>query len=109
MSVEFDVVPDQETLAAGLAEIRRRRRLKWTVLLVGLLLWIVASPLLIWLTGSQNAPLVPGILYVAAFVLATQYDAQSLCPRCGKEFSRRGLIGWPDTQHCLHCDQALRP
>ena len=109
MSVEFEVAQDEETLAAGLAEIRRRRRLKWTVLVVGVALLVVTSPLLIWVTGNLDAPIVPGVLFMIALVLAIQYDAQSLCPRCGKEFARRGLLGWPNTQHCLHCDQALRP
>jgi hypothetical protein len=107
--VVFEVIPSPDEIAAGLAEIRRRRRLRWAVSL-GRFACVAALTSFIQ-TVSDNViwMAIPVVIWFLAYIFAMQYEADSLCPRCGKRFARWGVFPWPMTQQCLHCGQELRP
>jgi hypothetical protein len=91
------------SLLAGLAQIRRRRRLQWIMFWT----YIPGAGLLLWFFGWQLFPWIP-IIWLGAFLVTGLQASLSRCPRCGQHFAH--TLTWHNafTQECLHCGLRLR-
>jgi Zn ribbon nucleic-acid-binding protein len=93
-----------ESLRDGLKEIRRRRRLHWTVSLIAL----AGSALLVAVSADRMFAW-SALVVLLGLAVTAQYAFDSTCPRCGQQFaSRPGEYHNPLTQRCVHCGLRLR-
>jgi hypothetical protein len=91
-------VDDPDLLAAGLAKVRKRRWVLWSVLIVYLPAMMAAQEM----TGSFNGALPFFFGWCVILSAATAISATARCPRCGKYFHVHGIV-LLYFRRCLHC------
>jgi hypothetical protein len=94
---------DPAVIAVGLAVIRKRRWLLWSVLIVYL-------PSMMWaqeVTGSFSAALPFFFGWCLLLVVCTAISATARCPRCGNYFHVNGMV-LLYFRRCLHCQLHLK-
>lgn len=92
-----------EVLAAGLAQIRRRRFMMW--------FWFFSylpAALLVTMKGPASSAPVVALLWITAYLVAGALAAYSRCPRCQRRFCSDGRRWNPYTERCLNCQLSLR-
>ena len=94
---------DQRLIRAGLADIRRRRRYMW-VLLLGFLPFGVLVSLL-----PISDSLVPWLAFgwLGVFAIASIRSNLSKCPRCGRNYHQFMIVFIPWSNKCGSCGLAL--
>jgi hypothetical protein len=93
---------DPAVIAAGLARIRKRRWLLWSILIVYL-------PSMMWaqeFTGSFSGALPFFFGWCLLLVVCTAISAAARCPRCGNYFHVNGMV-LLYFRRCLHCQLHL--
>jgi hypothetical protein len=100
------MVPTDEAIARGLAEIRRRRRTLW-VLFLG---FIPATLTFFLLTGSNQLAVGFALLWMGLTSVAMFRTAFARCPRCKGlfHFDRWFMSNNGFTRKCMRCGLPLR-
>jgi hypothetical protein len=98
--------PPDPYLEAWYRRGRRRTRLV-VIFLTWPLVTGIAVTIVRAITNASESDVglfVAGPIALAAWILVV-YDARFKCPRCGKDFHRRGFTSNPPwSRHCLNCD-----
>ncbi|MGH2435367.1 MAG: hypothetical protein ACRDFA_00065 [bacterium] len=92
-----------ESLAAGLAQIRRRRLVMW--------FWFFSylpAAVLVSVRGPASSAPVLALVWMAAYLASGILATCSRCPRCQGRFCSDGRRWNPYTQRCLNCQLSLR-
>ena len=89
MSIVFELPPSDTDLSAGLAVIRRRRRLVWGMFLCYLPFVLTVGGVIRWLSDSESAVMVVAAAYMLAWVGANWHASEALCPRCRKHVEHK--------------------
>ena len=105
----LELAETDPSLREGLEKIRRRRRLRWIVILSFFPAVPILSVLATWISGSSKSTLLIGLVWLVLYIVAQLYVTQSVCPRCGNRFHSRGWYSNAFTRHCLNCDLPLYP
>jgi hypothetical protein len=99
---ESKLIEDIEILGPGLAKIRRRRWLVWTLIIVYLpTMWISQR-----LAHSFEGALPVFCIWFLLLLMSMAYSATIKCPRCGKNYHVNGMI-LLYLRRCLHCQLPL--
>ena len=99
---EGDEVEDRAVLGRGLAKVRRRRWLLWSVLIVYLpTMWTTQK-----ITHSFNDSLPVFFIWFLVLLAVMAFSAVVRCPRCGNYFHVNGMI-LLYLRNCLHCQLHL--
>ncbi|OGU06737.1 MAG: hypothetical protein A2075_19395 [Geobacteraceae bacterium GWC2_58_44] len=100
--VEGDEVEDISLLSPGLAKIRKRRWLLWSVLIVYLpTMWITQK-----ITHSFNDSLPVFFIWFLVLIAVMGISAVVKCPRCKNYFHVNGMT-LLYLRNCLHCQLHL--
>ncbi len=99
------MVASNESIFRGLAEIRRRRRIAWT-LFFGFLPAVATFGLV---TRSDRWTAGFALAWLGLFLFAALRAAFARCPRCGGLFHIDRSVLWSNafTDRCLQCDLPL--
>lgn len=95
---DSDAAVDPEIIAQGLAKIRKRRWLLWSVLIVYLPSMMAAQEL----TGSFRGAMPFFFAWFVLLLVVTGFSATVRCPRCGNYFHVNGTT-LLYLRKCLHC------
>jgi len=109
MPVFLELSPTDPQVQDGLREIRRRRRLLWTLFLAAIPVMLLVQRVSSLFVSSETPVWIASGLWAVVLIVANAYVGQCVCPRCGHDFNRRGLLYFGSTQACLNCDLPLRP
>jgi hypothetical protein len=96
-------VEDLSKFGPGLARIRRKRWLLWSVIILYLpTMWTTQK-----ITHSFQASLPVFVVWFIVLLLVMGYSAIAKCPRCGQYFHVNGMT-LLYLRRCLHCQLHLK-
>src|SRR3954471_8603017 len=84
-------------------EYRRRWRVAWVVLLTYLPAVVVLGVPMKWVTASDLPVALLASAWMTGILLAGWRAGVFPCPRCGRPFFLRGMIGKLLARECVHC------
>lgn len=95
-------IDDPSPIRGGLARIRKRRWMLWSVIIIYLpAMWTTQK-----ITRSFHDSLPVFFLWFLILLLATGFSALARCPRCGNYFHLNGIT-LLYLRKCLHCQLHL--
>ncbi len=92
------------TIENKLAEIRKRRRRVWILLLTFIPACFIGGII----AGTEASYLIIAVLWTLLSAYFVGRAFTSRCPNCGNYFYIKGMFNNPLSQKCLHCKISLR-